>query len=84
MPENQNFYIIQHGIRLSGMPAWKQVLNEQQMWQVTVFLSHMDKLSPQVSAVWNTAAGGSPSTDSLPGGSKMEMKDKKKMDMPMH
>ena len=21
MPENQNFYIIQHGIRLSGMPA---------------------------------------------------------------
>src|SRR5271167_4538355 len=24
MPENQTYYIIQHGIRLSGMPAWKQ------------------------------------------------------------
>jgi mono/diheme cytochrome c family protein len=23
MPENQNYYIIAHGIRLSGMPAWK-------------------------------------------------------------
>lgn len=31
MPENQNFYIIQHGIRLSGMPAWKHVLSEQEM-----------------------------------------------------
>lgn len=58
MPENQNFYIIQHGIRLSGMPAWKQSLSEQQMWQVTTFLAHMDKLSPQVSDLWKAAAGG--------------------------
>ena len=26
-------------------------------WQVTTFLSHMDKLSPQVSAEWKKAAG---------------------------
>ncbi len=58
MPENQNFYIIQHGVRLSGMPAWGQTLNAQQMWQVTTFLSHMDKLPPQVSDAWKTAAGG--------------------------
>lgn len=58
MPENQNFYIIQHGIRLSGMPAWKQSLSDQQMWQVTTFLSHMDKLAPAVSDQWNVAAGG--------------------------
>lgn len=58
MPENQNFYIIQHGIRLSGMPAWKQLLSEQEMWQVTTFLSQMDKLSPQLSAEWKTAAAG--------------------------
>src|ERR1700757_1357536 len=57
MPENQNFYIIQHGIRLSGMPAWKGTLSEQDTWQVTSFLSHMDKLSPQVSAEWKTVAG---------------------------
>jgi mono/diheme cytochrome c family protein len=57
MPENQNLYIIQHGIRLSGMPAWKGALSEQDAWQVTTFLSHMDKLSPQVSAEWKKAAG---------------------------
>src|ERR1700691_4967802 len=41
MPENENFYIIQHGIRMSGMPAWNSSLNEQEIWQVTTFLSHM-------------------------------------------
>jgi thiosulfate dehydrogenase len=56
MPENQNFYIIQHGVRLSGMPAWKQSLSEKEMWQVTAFLSHMDKLPPQVSDQWKAAA----------------------------
>lgn len=65
MPENQNFYIVEHGIRLSGMPGWKHVLNDQQMGQVTSFLSHMDKLPPQVEAQWKAAAGpgdASPST----------------------
>ena len=56
MPENQNFYIIEHGVRLSGMPAWKQVLNDQQIWQVTTFLSQMNKLPPEVEAQWKTMA----------------------------
>jgi mono/diheme cytochrome c family protein len=83
MPENQNFYIIQHGIRLSGMPAWKQVLNEQQMWQVTTFLSHIDKLPPQVSNAWKAVAGGFSDANSSQDASKMETKDKKSMKMPM-
>lgn len=56
MPENQNFYIIQHGVRFSGMPGWKQVLSDQQIWQVTTFLSHMDKLPPQVEEQWKAMA----------------------------
>lgn len=69
MPENQNFYIIRHGIRLSGMPAWKPVLSEQQMWQVTTFLSHMDNLSTDISAKWKNAAGdttGQPPQSDVP------------------
>jgi thiosulfate dehydrogenase len=64
MPENQNFYIIQHGIRLSGMPGWKQTLSEQEMWQVTTFLSHMDKLSPQISDQWKAVASSATSGNS--------------------
>lgn len=78
MPENQNFYIIQHGIRLSGMPAWKQALNEQQMWQVTTFLSHMDKLSPQVSDQWKSLAGGAGEVSPSPHPTSMEKNMKMK------
>ena len=56
MPENQNFYIIEHGIRLSGMPAWNKALNEQEVWQVTSFLSHIDKLPATVSGQWKSIA----------------------------
>ena len=83
MPENQNFYIIQHGIRLSGMPAWKQALSEQEMWQVAAFLSRIDKLLPPVSDAWKATAGGSSDAYSSPDASKTEMKDKKRMNMPM-
>ena len=58
MPEYQNFYIIQHGIRLSGMPALRNSLKAEEIWQVTTFLSHMDKLPPQVSDQWKVAAAG--------------------------
>lgn len=76
MPENQNYYIIQHGIRLSGMPGWKPVLSDQEIWQVTTFLSHMDKLPPQVSDAWKAAAGGAATGTSLshPSSSTMDKK----------
>ena len=84
MRENQNFYIIQHGIRLSGMPAWKQALSEQEIWQVTTFLSHMDKLPPQVSAEWKKSASTSQSESSTPDASQADSRDKKGINMPMH
>src|SRR5215467_10288355 len=34
MPENENFYILKHGIRWTAMPGWKNVLSDQQTWQV--------------------------------------------------
>ena len=33
-----NFYIVQHGVRLTGMPAFGSSLNEQEIWQVTHIL----------------------------------------------
>ncbi|MGC1257683.1 MAG: c-type cytochrome [Candidatus Acidiferrales bacterium] len=46
MAENQNFYIIQHGVRWSGMPAWSGTLNDTQTWQLVTFLSNTEKLPP--------------------------------------
>jgi len=52
MPENQNFYILQHGIRWTAMPGWKSVVSEQQIWQLVAFLSHMHDLPPTAKRVF--------------------------------
>jgi mono/diheme cytochrome c family protein len=56
MPDNENFYLIKHGIRWSGMPAWKQLMTDQQIWQVCVFLDHMNKLPPDIGQQWRAIA----------------------------
>lgn len=83
MPENQNFYIIQHGVRLSGMPGWKSSLNESEIWQVTTFLSNMDKLPPQVLAVWKIAATGTGAAGSSDAGT-ITPKKHRRVDMSEH
>jgi mono/diheme cytochrome c family protein len=52
MPENQNFFILQHGIRWTGMPGWKNILSDQQLWQLVTFLSHMHDLPPAAKQVF--------------------------------
>jgi mono/diheme cytochrome c family protein len=56
MPDYQNFYLIRHGIRWSGMPAWKQLMTDQQIWQVCAFLNHMDKLPGDIGQQWRALA----------------------------
>ena len=51
-PEGFTFWKIKNGIRWSGMPAWKDVLNDQDTWKLTLFLKHMDKLPPGPKAAW--------------------------------
>lgn len=56
MPENQNFYIIVHGIRWTGMPAWGKTLNEKQIGEIVTFLSNIEKLPPDAKRVLGTSA----------------------------
>jgi mono/diheme cytochrome c family protein len=76
MPENQNFYIIQHGIRWTGMPAWKNTLNETQTWQLVTFLSNVEKLPPaarkELELTPSAAVDATPAT--VPAASAMHMK----------
>jgi thiosulfate dehydrogenase len=51
-PEGWTFWKIKHGIRWTGMPVWKYELNDQQIWTLSLFLKHMDKLPPTVEAAW--------------------------------
>jgi thiosulfate dehydrogenase len=62
MPENQNFYIIQHGIRWSGMPAWDKTLNDTQMWQLVTFLSNLEKLPPAAKREFEQVGSSAPAS----------------------
>lgn len=46
MTDGQNFYMIQHGVRWTGMPAWGRTLSETQIWQLATFLGNTEKLPP--------------------------------------
>jgi thiosulfate dehydrogenase len=51
-PEWHTFYTIRTGVRYTGMPAWDKTLAQEDIWKVTMFLSHMDKLPPAVQDYW--------------------------------
>ncbi len=51
-PAGETYWKVRNGIRLSGMPSYKAILNEAQMWQVSVLLANADKpLRPAVLSV---------------------------------
>ena len=43
-PVGQNYWIVANGIRLTGMPGYRQSLSELQLWQVSQFLSNRGNL----------------------------------------
>lgn len=59
-PEWHVYYTIRTGVRYTGMPSWDKTLSNDEMWKITMFLSHMDKLPPSVQEYWKTSFGTSP------------------------
>jgi thiosulfate dehydrogenase len=49
-PVGESFWKVKNGIRLSGMPGFKESLSETQMWQVSALLAKADQLPPEVTA----------------------------------
>jgi thiosulfate dehydrogenase len=62
-PEWHIFYTIRTGVRYTGMPAWEKTLGTDDIWKVTMFLSHIDKLPPAVQDYWKTSFGTSPTPE---------------------
>jgi len=51
-PEGVTYWTVDHGIRLTGMPGFGKTLDDEQLWEVTLFLKHMDALPPAPQHVW--------------------------------
>jgi len=59
-PEWHIFYTVRTGVRYTGMPAWDKALSNDDIWKITTFLTHMDKLPPAVQEYWKTSFGIGP------------------------
>lgn len=51
-PQYVTYWKVAHGIRWTGMPAFRKTLRPAQLWQVTSFLKTMDTLAPPVDRAW--------------------------------
>jgi thiosulfate dehydrogenase len=49
-PVGEDFWKVKNGIRLSGMPGFKDSLSETQIWQVSAPLAKADQLPAEVNA----------------------------------
>lgn len=47
-PVGETYWKAANGIRLTGMPAYRGSLSDEQLWQVSQFLANADKLPPSV------------------------------------
>lgn len=65
MEDRMIFHITKHGISRTGMPAWGEILNDQQIWQLTAFLKSMEKLPATADAAWKNPQV--PGTTPMPG-----------------
>ncbi len=51
-PEGYTYWKIRHGLRMTGMPGFSGTLSDAQIWQLTLFLKHMDALTPAAQRAW--------------------------------
>lgn len=65
-PAAESYWMIANGVRLSGMPAYKQVLTDHEIWEVALLLSNADKpLPPGALSILRPSA--QPELPALPG-----------------
>lgn len=43
----RNFWIIKHGIKASGMPAWGKTHDDQRIWAMVAFINQLYTLTPE-------------------------------------
>ncbi len=49
------FWIAQNGIKMTGMPSWRDSMSEPQMWAVVAWLEASTKLPPQTYVRWRAS-----------------------------
>ena len=51
-PDWHVFWIIQHGVRYTGMAGNGSLMPEENIWKIATFLTHLNDLPPDVNEEW--------------------------------
>lgn len=54
----ETFWIIKHGIKMSGMPAWGATHDDKRMWAIVAFLQQLPRLTPVQYQILTTRNAG--------------------------
>src|SRR3970040_1799636 len=52
------FWVIKHGIKASGMPAWGQSMDDEYIWNMAAFLQELPKLNAEQYQAMVGSSGG--------------------------
>jgi cytochrome c553 len=63
------FWIVRNGIKMTGMPAWRNRMSEAQTWEIVAWLEASEKLPPQTYVRWRSGRSCAPSASGAPSGS---------------
>ena len=50
--DGEVYWVVAHGIRMTGMPAFRETLTEDELWSLVLFLKNMDSLPPGPARAW--------------------------------
>jgi cytochrome c len=51
----QLFWIVKNGIKMTGMPSWRNQMSDSEIWSVVAWLEASAKLPPQTYLTWRNA-----------------------------
>ena len=51
-PPQESYWKIRNGIRLTGMPSFKDILNDTQVWQLALLVANADKIPHSAKSVF--------------------------------
>ena len=54
-PAGETYWKVKNGIRLTGMPAFKNTLSDKELWQVSILLANADKIDDSTRKMLETA-----------------------------
>jgi len=61
------FWIVRNGIKMTGMPSWRNAMSEQETWDVVAWIEASKALPPQTYVRWRSQASCGRATKIGPG-----------------